>query len=294
MTCFTLRQGLLQLDVSSQGGTIEGFWGQDTPLMRPGKKNGIATDSSCFPLVPFGNRVSGNYFTWQGQQLSFEPNVAWDEHYLHGDGWLGEWACVSESADSLQLTYLHSAGVYQYQAWQTFHLTGDRLTATLSVTNQGQNTLPFGLGWHPFFPLTPQTTVRAKASGYWLEREQWLAGDYCDQLPESLNFNHPLTLPQHWVNNGFAGWDGVATITQPQAGYQLTLVTDPPAPCYFMFVSDPLFDDGYTFDFFCFEPMSHAPDDHHRPYGGSLVTLAPGRATSLKMTLNVAFLTESS
>ncbi|NYY74572.1 hypothetical protein DMH88_12130 [Escherichia coli] len=40
--------------------------------------------------------------------------------------------------------------------------------------------------------------------------------------------------------------------------------TTPPAPCYFIFVSDPAFDKGYAFDFFCLEPMSHAPDDHHR------------------------------
>ncbi|STM37678.1 putative aldose 1-epimerase [Escherichia coli] len=32
-------------------------------------------------------------------------------------------------------------------------------------------------------------------------------------------------------------------------------------------VSDPAFDKGYAFDFFCLEPMSHAPDDHHRPEG---------------------------
>jgi galactose mutarotase-like enzyme len=63
--------------------------------------------------------------------------------------------------------------------------------------------------------------------------------------------------------------------------------TDPPVPCYFIFVSDPAFDRGYAFDFFCLEPMSHAPDDHHRPGGGQLTTLLPRETTSLKMTLTV-------
>ncbi len=40
--------------------------------------------------------------------------------------------------------------------------------------------------------------------------------------------------------------------------------------------SDPAFDKGYAFDFFCLEPMSHAPDDHHRPEGGDLIALARG------------------
>lgn len=57
-------------------------------------KSGVATDASCFPLVPFANRVSGNRFVWQGREYQLQPNVEWDAHYLHGDGWLGQWQCV--------------------------------------------------------------------------------------------------------------------------------------------------------------------------------------------------------
>lgn len=53
MTIYTLSHGSLKLDVSDQGGVIEGFWRDTTPLLRPGKKSGVATDASCFPLVPF-------------------------------------------------------------------------------------------------------------------------------------------------------------------------------------------------------------------------------------------------
>ena len=89
MTIYTLSHGPLKLDVSDQGGVIEGFWRDTTPLLRPGKKSGVATDASCFPLVPFANRVSGNRFVWQGREYQLQPNVEWDAHYLHGDGWLG-------------------------------------------------------------------------------------------------------------------------------------------------------------------------------------------------------------
>lgn len=248
MTIYTLSHGPLKLDVSDQGGVIEGFWRDTTPLLRPGKKSGVATDASCFPLVPFANRVSGNRFVWQGREYQLQPNVEWDAHYLHGDGWLGEWQCVSRSDDSLCLVYEHLSGVYHYRVSQAFHLTADTLTVTLAVTNQGAETLPFGTGWHPYFPLSPQTRVQAQASGYWLEREQ------------------------------------------PQEGYAIIMETTPPAPCYFIFVSDPAFDKGYAFDFFCLEPMSHAPDDHHRPEGGDLIALAPGESTISEMSLRVALL----
>lgn len=91
---------------------------------------------------------------------------------------------VSRAADSLCLVYEHRSGVYHYRVSQAFHLTADTLTVTLSVTNQGAETLPFGTGWHPYFPLSPQTRIQAQASGYWLEREQWLAGEFCEQLPQ--------------------------------------------------------------------------------------------------------------
>lgn len=234
MTIYTLSHGSLKLDVSDQGGVIEGFWRDTTPLLRPGKKSGVATDASCFPLVPFANRVSGNRFVWQGREYQLQPNVEWDAHYLHGDGWLGEWQCVSHSDDSLCLVYEHRSGVYHYRVSQAFHLTADTLTVTLSVTNQGAETLPFGTGWHPYFPLSPQTRIQAQASGYWLEREQWLAGEFCEQLPQELDFNQPAPLPRQWVNNGFAGWNGQARIEQPQEGYAIIMETTPPAPCYFI------------------------------------------------------------
>ncbi len=124
MTIYTLSHGSLKLDVSDQGGVIEGFWRDTTPLLRPGKKSGVATDASCFPLVPFANRVSGNRFVWQGREYQLQPNVEWDAHYLHGDGWLGEWQCVSHSDDSLCLVYEHRSGVYHYRVSQAFPFNG--------------------------------------------------------------------------------------------------------------------------------------------------------------------------
>lgn len=292
MTLFTLQNQQLKVLISGQGGTIEGLWwhqdGKQTPLLRPGKQSGVAVESSCFPLVPFGNRVSGNAFSFEGQNYRLQPNVEWDSHYLHGDGWLNIWQLVTEAPDRLVLEYQHSAGPYRYTAQQTFQLSEASLDVALTVINNGEATLPFGLGWHPYFPLTAQTRLQARATGYWLEREQWLAGEFQQRLPAGLDFNQPNEPPRRWVNNAFAGWDGKARIAYPQAEATLLMETDPPAPCYFVFVSDPQFDEGYDFDFFCLEPMSHAPDDHHRPGGGLLARLAKGETLSQSMRLSIA------
>lgn len=67
MTLFTLDNDRVRLQVAERGGAIEGLWwqhqGKTLPLLRPGLNSGVAVESSCFPLVPFGNRVSGNQFS---------------------------------------------------------------------------------------------------------------------------------------------------------------------------------------------------------------------------------------
>ncbi|MDD9650306.1 aldose 1-epimerase [Klebsiella pasteurii] len=290
MTLYTLENGTLRLQVAEQGGAIEGLWwlhqGKSIPVLRPGRKSGIAVESSCFPLVPFGNRVSGNRFCSPTGEHQLRPNVEWDSHYLHGDGWLNRWRCAEQSPGQLKLEYVHRKGVYHYTAQQIFTLNEGGIEVELVVTNDGDS-LPFGLGWHPYFPLSPETRVQAYTTGYWLEKEHWLTGEHQESLPQELDFNQPAPLPAHWVNNGFSGWDGIAAIQQPDLGYQLSMTTEPPAPCYFVFVSDPEFDKGYTFDFFCFEPMSHAPDDHHRPGFGQLTMLSRGESMRQKMTLKI-------
>ncbi|MBA7935215.1 aldose 1-epimerase [Klebsiella sp. RHBSTW-00215] len=290
MTLYTLENEDLRLQVTDQGGAIEGLWwqhqGKMIPVLRPGLKSGVAVESSCFPLVPFGNRVSGNRFQSPAGEHQLQPNVEWDSHYLHGDGWLNIWCCVEQSPTQLKLEYVHRQGIYHYTVQQIFTLSGSGVEVELVVTNDG-DALPFGLGWHPYFPLSPETRVQAHTTGYWLEREGWLTGEYQESLPEALDFNQSAPLPEHWVNNGFSGWDGVAMIQQPGLGYQLSMTTEPPAPCYFVFVSDPAFDKGYEFDFFCFEPMSHAPDDHHRPAFGQLTMLLCGESMRQKMVLKI-------
>lgn len=108
-----------------------------SPVLRPGLKSGIAVESSCFPLVPFGNRVSGNRFRSPAGEHQLQPNVEWDRHYLHGDGWLNRWRCVAHSPTQLRLEYIHRQGVYLYTAQQVFTLSASGVEVELIVTNEG-------------------------------------------------------------------------------------------------------------------------------------------------------------
>ena len=172
MSVFTLENEKLGLHVSTDGAAIWRFFAKgrvaDVSLMRALAANvaGHAGQSACFPLVPFGNRVRGNRFEFEDVAYALAPNTDWDQHYLHGDGWTTEWSVAERGPNRARVVMRNdrTRSPYTYDATQTFTLDGSTLTLGLDVVNWGALALPFGLGWHPYFPLTAGTTLRACAS----------------------------------------------------------------------------------------------------------------------------------
>ncbi|XPE69415.1 hypothetical protein ACNKHP_06085 [Shigella boydii] len=131
--------------------------------------------------------MSGNHFVWQGRDINCNRMLN-GMRAVSGDRWLGQWRCVSRNDDSLCLVYEHRSGVYHYGK-SGISLTADTLTVTLSVTDQGAETLPFGTGWPPYFPLSPQTRIRRRrAVTGWNRSSGWRV--VFEQLPQELDFNH--------------------------------------------------------------------------------------------------------
>lgn len=282
MSDIELASDALRLTVTTKGGAIWRFTtasGEALFRAPPGGPARPALASASFPLVPFGNRVRGNRFDYDGRSYDLAPNMSWDRHYLHGDGWTGEWQVRAASRSEAVLSYRHDGdggSPYAYEAEQRFRLAGESLEVTLEVTNRGAVALPFGLGWHPYFPLTPATTLRAGAKACWDEDESWLPTKR-HPVGGELDFASPQGLPRRWVNTLFEGWDGRAEIRWADRGLALAIEADPLFDRYLVFVSDPAFDPGYAYEFFCFEPMSHSADAHHMDDGG-LRRLAPGES----------------
>ena len=293
MTVIDLSSGDLLARISTHGGIVLGFWwmrdGLRLPLLReaPGD-DADALASGCYPLVPFGNRVKDNRFRFNGKDYLLRPNTDWDRHYLHGEGWQADWSIRQQDAAMVELVFHHEADdatPYSYSAIQRFSLRDGALEFTLSVTNRGEEALPFGLGWHPYFPMTPETTLLAPARKYWTEVEDWLPGEATD-IPTDADFSDPRGLPHRWVNNGFEDWCGEAQIVWPERAAQLSLTADPLFRHAFVFVSDTRFDPAFRRDYFCFEPMTHLANGHNLTGLGDLAVLQVGETLSgsLRMT----------
>ncbi len=254
----SLESDRLRLRVSPRGGAIvDGHTHDGRPFLRPYQGKGAfdVAASACFPLVPIGNRVEGNAFSFDGRTFALVPNAS-DPLYIHGDGWLGTWQVETQRQDLVELVFDRPAGEgspFAYSARQSFRLAGARLELAMSVINTGETALPFGLGFHPYFPHTPLTTLLAPASDWWSERGGHLPGERI-ALADDVDFSTPRRLPQRWLNNGFEGWSGVARIVWPEQRLGLDIEATKALGRYMLFAPD------NDRSFFCFEPMSHTPN----------------------------------
>ncbi|MGX8010552.1 aldose 1-epimerase [Mesorhizobium sp. ORM8.1] len=277
----------LSVRISPLGGAIvEALTADGVPFLRPyrGKAEFDVGDCACFPLVPIGNRVEANAFSFCGRAFQFARNSA-DPLYIHGDGWLGVWTVEQRRADRAELSFDKPAGEgapFAYRARQSFRLAGARLDLALSVTNIDETALPFGLGFHPFFPRTPLTTLLAPASDWWSERGGHLPGERI-AVAGDVDFATPRRLPDRWLNNAFEGWSGAARIVWPEHRLGLDIEATRELGRYMLYAPD---DDR---SFFCFEPMSHTPNALRHvdtdPMG--LKILSPGESLGAGFAMTV-------
>ncbi|MGX5805507.1 aldose 1-epimerase [Bradyrhizobium sp. Arg314] len=282
MTDFViLRDGRARLVLAPENGAaiarFDALIAEDAPvpLLKPGDGTGT---SGCQLLVPWSNRISGGGFSFDGRFHPVEPNVPGEAFPIHGDGFQKPWRLAGRTEAEAHLVLDDGAiDPYRYSATVTYALRDGALEARLTVKNRAEMRLPYGLGFHPWFPRSAATTLQAKASHVWLEDERHLpVGVVPMGERPAWDFSQAALLPQGWVNNGFDGWDGHATIVQPGQGIAITLTASPELGVYILYSPSP------NSGFFCFEPVSHPVDAHH---GEGLTPLEDGAILSASMRL---------
>jgi aldose 1-epimerase len=236
--------------------------------------------TASFAMLPWSNRISGGGFTQDGRFHPMRPNRAGEPYPIHGDGWLQPWALEQPTDDTVRMTlqsHRHDGNPHAYAATQTLRLVPGGLDQSVEVTHLGDAPLPYGLGLHPWFVRTPGLRVQAGVQGVWLSGDDPIPTGYTQALPPDWDLNAGIAAHGSFIDNGFGGWQGQASLHWPEHGLRLTLATPEPdadAPCCLVYRPP----HGPAL---CFEPITHPIDAFHMPGRPGLRVLAQGESMRL-------------
>jgi aldose 1-epimerase len=261
------------------GAGLAGLSFAGRPALRPWDGSDDPFALAMNLLVPFSNRIAGG-FAFGGQVHPMDPNLKDEPFAIHGDGFQRPWTVLAADAAAADLVLeTGQIGPFVYQARVGYRLTPQALNCTLSVTHRGPVALPYGLGFHPWFPRSSRTRLRLAATGVWTEgKGHPRAAGRPDPLPARRSAAG-TPLPDGWINAGLAGWDGQAEIRQGGDGASVALAASGLSVLV-------LYSPGADATFFCAEPVSHPVDAHNLPGHDGLTVLATGQSMTATLTLH--------
>jgi aldose 1-epimerase len=261
-----------------------GAWLDVTPSIDAGslaERNNLKLGG--FVLAPFCNRIESACFTYDGAPVRLPRNWPPDPAIaIHGLAWQRPWDVEARSEQRLELvqTVDESGLDFRYAAKLTYDVAAEVARQTISISNQGARTLPFGLGFHPYFRRTPNATVAFAADG-WLEPDaRRLPARWRPLTPDPHRNTSRLVEALAGTDATFTGWGRQAALTWPELGATLTLQASATARALHVFVPR----DGRQA--LCLEPVSHVIDVHNRRHlalYGDATPLATGETLQLDM-----------
>ncbi|MFZ5480556.1 MAG: aldose 1-epimerase [Myxococcota bacterium] len=248
------------------------------PLMAP---SGGELGASSFLMVPYSNRVADGAFTFHGRRVRLDEP---ERHAIHGVVRKRPWEVVSATATAATLRYRHGGGAWPWPflAEVDYALDGASLVTRLRVRNLGDDRMPAGLGFHPYF-VREDAVVGFRVAGIYPDAHGTRIPSGPASPPDpGRDFSTPRALdPDAFMDFCAHGWDGRATIAWPGRGIGLDVRSDlghlvfynPPAP------------------WFALEPVSNANDGFNLFARGDATSgvrvLAPGEGTAGEMVLTL-------
>ena len=283
-----LSNEYLQLTVSpSLGGSItrldafiEGRW---HPFLRTWDKTPHVLHTASFPMTPFCNRIDQGVFEWQGRSVSLEANHAPEPHAIHGFGWQQKWLLEHQSRNQIIISHYENGSrwPFNYFCCQRFSLNRSSVRVEMTICNYGDQPMPAGLGFHPYFPLTPDVRLVAPCSNLWMTDSNMMLSEK-RPAPQPLQAAPGLLLADTGLDNMFSGFRGYCQLLWPGAGLSLAMRTSDNCDFLQVYVPD-------EEDFFCVEPQSMSVDGFNRHQSGThdsgVTVLEPVKSLSVWMEL---------
>jgi aldose 1-epimerase len=261
------------------GGVLQEFSWRGRHIFRmaaAGSDNPL--DQSCFPMIPFCNRIAYGKFNFAGRDVHLPRNWEGDAHTIHGGGWRAPWSVVESSDRHVHMAFVNGGASWPwpYRAEQRLDADPDGLTIELSAINVGHESMPLMLGLHPYFATDAQSRLQARLPRYWEMDESNLPTTETE-TPKHWGFESSIAECLPTLDNCFAGWDGAATLFRSDCTIDIRA-----AGCRWLHLYRP--PNG---DYLCIEPQSSATGALNRG-GAAVQVLRPGERSAISMRVTVA------
>jgi aldose 1-epimerase len=246
-----LEAGDLVAEIApATGGALAAFYSRATPerprhdWLRDASAAALAGadafELASFPLVPWCNRIRDGRFEWNGRTVQLAPNRPDSPHTLHGIGWSRPWRVTSRDTGWIELAFEDGGRgdwPFAFAATQRYTLDAEGLAVTLALRNTGTESLPAGLGHHPFLPHRSEgagTRLTAAVDAIWLSD--------VDVLPTALSTTHPVLgalragtrIDRFALDNNFTGFGHQARVEWPD-GHALVLEGEAPLDFFVLY-----------------------------------------------------------
>lgn len=226
--------------------------------LRPATPDAIrradAGEMSCFPLVPYSNRVRDGRFRYRGVQVHLPVSVPDDPHFEHGHGWRNAWQVDAAAANEVTMRYVHEPDEWpwRYEATQRVSLRDGDLTIEVCLRNLSDQWMPAGFGLHPYFPSSPRSRIEAHVARMW-ETDAEVLPTKLVEPRAGADPNKGITVADVDLDNVFTDWSGTARISWPENGRALEIRAERPLGHLVLYTPP---GEGH----FCVEPVSNATD----------------------------------
>ena len=281
-----LNNGKLRLRLDPEiGGSIVDFSvkpeGQWIQIMRPGEEPlSKSSNASSFVLIPYSNRLRDGRFSFADK--SYQLRNA-EKHAIHGDVRDRPLTVLEHTEDGVVLEF-NSQEVsdlnfpFRFSARVTYALVGFELTSRIKLMNTGNEPMPAGCGFHPYFHRrlpgsTGEVELQIKVGGVYPGDTPLPTGPAVPIGPEQ-DFSIQRSL-NRVLDHCFAGWDRRALIEWPGSGVTARIQADQGMEHVILFSPE-----GQ--DFFALEPVTNSNDGFNLLAQGytncGVVILKPGEA----------------
>lgn len=276
----------IKIDAARGGQIVECTWREQEILAsgRPGRWP-VDQHAGCFALVPFSNRIRDAEFTFEGRRVRLSEPAFAMPHALHGIGWRQAWTIEQRLPGSVEMVLDHGKGQWPwpFRATQVVRVDATGLSLSLSILNTGNERMPAGLGFHPYFPRTIDVRLRMEAEGYWRTdpASPGLPVAWCAMSPDT-DFGEFRRLKGIDLDNCFTGWSRRLTLDYPTKMLRISMHASHQQGNLIVYCPG----DGGVL---CCEPASHANNAinaQNLPLRQAMDVLAPGEAMSVEMTLS--------